>query len=70
MGTRNNPEKLVHPSDVESWIHFDGIHRQKAEEACNVCVALVTDGFNPNGTSAALTLVGPCSLSHYGVIFQ
>ena len=39
-GTRYNPEKLVHPSDAESWTHFDGIHRQKAEEARNVRVAL------------------------------
>ena len=53
MGTRYNPDKLVHPSDAESWTHFDGIHRVKADEARNVRVALATDGFNPYGMSAA-----------------
>ena len=52
MGTRYNPERLVHPSDAESWTHFDGIHRQKGDEACNVRIALATDGFNPYGMSA------------------
>ena len=61
MGTGYNHERLVHPSDAGSWTHFDGIHRQKADEACNVRVALATDGFNPR---LPLTLVGPCSLSH------
>ena len=52
MGIGYNPERLVHPSDAESGTHFDGIHRQKADEACNVRVALATDGFNPYGMSA------------------
>ena len=50
---RYNPDKLVHPSDAESWTHFDGIHRVKADEARNVRVALTTDGFNPYGMLAA-----------------
>jgi hypothetical protein len=33
--------------------HFDAIHREKVEEARNVCVVLATDGFNPYGMSAA-----------------
>ena len=53
MGTGYNHERLVHPSDAESWTHFDGIHRQKAEDARNVRVALATDGFNPYGMSTA-----------------
>ena len=64
MGTRYNPDKLVHPSDAQSWTHFDGIHHHKALEARNVRVALATDGFNPYGMLVPLTLVGPCSLSH------
>ena len=64
MGTRYNPEKLVHPSDAESYTHFDGIHHDKADDARNVRVALATDGFNPYGMSSAVTLVGPFSLSH------
>jgi hypothetical protein len=52
-GIRYNPDKMVHASDGEAWKHFDAIHREKAEEARNVRVALATDGFNPYGMSAA-----------------
>jgi hypothetical protein len=52
-GRRYNPDKLVHPSDGEAWTHFDGIHRDKAEETHNVHVALATDGFNPYRMLAA-----------------
>jgi hypothetical protein len=52
-GKRYNPDKMVHASDGETWKHFDAIHREKAEEARNVRVALATDGFNPYGMSAA-----------------
>ena len=44
---------MVHSSDGESWTHFDEIHREKAQEARNVHVALATDGFNPYGMVAA-----------------
>ena len=52
-GVLYNPYKMVHPSDGESWTHFDEIHREKAEEARNVRVALATNGFNPYGMMAA-----------------
>jgi hypothetical protein len=52
-GKRYNPDKMVHVSDGEAWKHFDAIHREKAEEARNVRVALATDVFNPYGMSAA-----------------
>jgi hypothetical protein len=44
---------MVHASDGEAWKHFDAIHREKAEEARNVRVALATDGSNSYGRSAA-----------------
>jgi hypothetical protein len=44
---------MGHPANGEAWAHFDGIHRDKADEARNVRVALATDGFNPNGLMAA-----------------
>jgi hypothetical protein len=44
---------MVHTSNGEAWKHFDVIHREKAEEARNIRVALATDGFNPYGMSAA-----------------
>ena len=62
-GKRYNPDKMVHPSDGEAWIRFNDKHRDKADEARNVCVALATDGFNPYGMMAAHTHVGPSSLS-------
>ena len=52
-GHRYNPKKLVHPSDGEAWTWSDMIHHEKALEACNVRVALATDGFNPYGMVAA-----------------
>ena len=52
-GTRYNPENLVHPSDAESYTHFDGIHHDKPDDARNVRVALATDDFNSYGMSAA-----------------
>jgi hypothetical protein len=57
-GKRYNPDKMVHASDGEAWIHFDAIHREKAEQARIVCVALATNGFSPYGMSIA-----PCLLS-------
>ena len=47
-----NPDKMVHPSDGEAWICFNDKHRDKADEAHNVRVALATDGFNPYGMMA------------------
>lgn len=43
---------MVHPSDGESWKHFDWIHHKEAAEARNVRVALATDGFQPYGMGA------------------
>jgi hypothetical protein len=48
-----NPDKMVHTSDGEVWTHFDVIHREKAEEARNVRVALATYGFGPYRMAAA-----------------
>jgi hypothetical protein len=52
-GKRYNPDKMVHASNSEAWKHFDVIHREKAKEAHNVCVALATYGFSPYGISTA-----------------
>ena len=73
-GVRYNPDKMVHPSDGESWKNFDRIHRDKANEARNVRIALATDGFNPYGMVAASyscwpVFVIPLNLPP-GVLFQ
>jgi hypothetical protein len=52
-GKRYNPNKMVHASYGEAWKPFDAIHREKAEEARNVRVALATNGYNPYGMSDA-----------------
>ena len=74
MGTRYNPDKLVHPSDTQSWTHFNGIHHHKALEAHNVHVALATDGFNPYGMSTTPYTWWPVFVIQLnlppGVIFQ
>jgi hypothetical protein len=46
-GKRYGEDKMGHPADGETWAHFDGIHRDKADKARNVHVALATNGFNP-----------------------
>jgi len=53
-GVRYNPDKMVHPSDGESWKNCDAIHHEKAREVRNVRVVLATDGFNPYGMVATL----------------
>jgi hypothetical protein len=50
---------MGHPADGEAWAHFDGIHRDKADEARNVRDALATDGFNPYGLMAAAYIFCP-----------
>jgi hypothetical protein len=66
---------MVHASDGEAWTHFDAIHHEEVEEACNVCVSLATCLFNPYGmTAAAYTclpmFVIPSNLPPLGVCFQ
>ena len=65
---------MVHPSDGESWKHFDDIHREKALEARNVRVALATDRFNPYGMAATSYTCWPMFVIPFnlppGVVFQ
>ena len=58
-GKQYNPDKMVHAYDDEAWKHFDVIHREKAEEARNVRVALAIYGFNPYGMIVAPYTCGP-----------
>jgi hypothetical protein len=50
---RYNIDNMVHASDGKARTKFDGIHHEKAKEACNVRVALATDGFSPFRMMAA-----------------
>jgi hypothetical protein len=53
-GKRYSHDKMVHAADGEAWTHFDAIHHDKAEEDCNVCVALATYVFNLKGLIVVL----------------
>ncbi|XP_066396736.1 uncharacterized protein [Miscanthus floridulus] len=50
---RRYTDKMIHPSDGESWKSFDRKHTDKANEARNVRIALATDGFNPYGMGSS-----------------
>jgi hypothetical protein len=47
IGTRANPNVMVHPSDGDAWKHFSTEFPDFTMEARNVQVAIATDGFNP-----------------------
>ncbi|XP_073351930.1 uncharacterized protein [Aegilops tauschii subsp. strangulata] len=51
-GKRNNPNKIVHPSEGEAWKSFDIEYPEEAAEAGNVRIAISIDGFNPYGMSS------------------
>ena len=44
---------MVHPSDGETWKHFNSVHPHFSAESRNVRLGLCTDGFNPLGSFAA-----------------
>ncbi|KAL9676435.1 hypothetical protein QQ045_004649 [Rhodiola kirilowii] len=48
---RADVHRMVHPSDGESWKHFDRCHPDFTTDARNVRLGLCTDGFNPWGMS-------------------
>jgi hypothetical protein len=52
-------DKMMHPSDAETWQYFDMQYPNKAKDARNVRVAIAIDGFNPYGTHAALYTCWP-----------
>jgi hypothetical protein len=48
-GRRRNRNVMVHPSDAESWTHFNTASPDFARDARNVRIAMATNGFNPFG---------------------
>ncbi|KAL9688951.1 hypothetical protein QQ045_033378 [Rhodiola kirilowii] len=44
---RDDENKMVHPSDGESWKHFDRCYPDFAAETHNVRLGLCSDGFSP-----------------------
>ncbi|CAM8911501.1 unnamed protein product [Rhodiola kirilowii] len=64
---RADVHRMVHPSDGESWKHFDRYHPNFAVEARNVRLGLCTDGFNPWGMSTKQYSVWPVMVTPYNL---
>jgi hypothetical protein len=48
-GERENKEVMVHPLDGDAWKALDNFDPEFAQDARNVRIGLVTDGFTPFG---------------------
>ncbi|CAM8934354.1 unnamed protein product [Rhodiola kirilowii] len=64
---RADVHRMVHPSDGESWKHFDRCHPNFASESRNVRFGLSTDGFNPWGMSTKQYSVWPIMVTPYNL---
>ncbi|KAL9681100.1 hypothetical protein QQ045_012881 [Rhodiola kirilowii] len=64
---RADVRRMVHPSDGESWKHFDRCHPNFASEARNVRLVLCTDGFNPWGMSTKQYSIWPVMVTSYNL---
>ncbi|CAM8905895.1 unnamed protein product [Rhodiola kirilowii] len=64
---RDDMYRMVHPSDGESWKHFDRCHPNFASESRNVRLGLCTDGFNPWGISTKQYSVWPVMVTPYNL---
>ncbi|CAM8901310.1 unnamed protein product [Rhodiola kirilowii] len=64
---RADVHHMVHPSNGESWKHFDRCHPYFAANARNVRFGLCTDGFNPWGMSTKEYSVWPVLVTPYNL---
>ncbi|CAM8979635.1 unnamed protein product [Rhodiola kirilowii] len=64
---RADMHRMVHPSDGESWKHFDRCHPSFASEPRNVRLGLCTDGFNPWGMSTKQYSIWPVMVTPYNL---
>jgi hypothetical protein len=51
-GVRENPDVMAHPADTDAWKALDAFDSSFANEVCNVCIDLATDGFSPFNLTA------------------
>jgi len=58
---------MSHPSDGESWKHFNKVYPNFASEPRNVYLGLCTDGFNPFGMSGHNYSLWPVILTPYNL---
>ncbi|CAM9000806.1 unnamed protein product [Rhodiola kirilowii] len=64
---RADMHRMVHPSDGESWKHFDRCHPSFASEPRNVRLGLCIDGFNPWGMSTKQYSIWPVMVTPYNL---
>ncbi|KAL9666810.1 hypothetical protein QQ045_001152 [Rhodiola kirilowii] len=64
---RADVHRMVHPSDGESWKHFDRCHPDFAADARIVRLGLCTNGFNPWGMSSKQYSVWPVMVTPYNL---
>jgi len=57
----------VHPSDGETWKHFNNVHPHFSSESRNVRLGLCTDGFNTFGSFTAPYSCWPVILTVYNL---
>jgi hypothetical protein len=57
----------VHPSNGESWTHFNSVHSYFSVESRNVHLELCTDGFNPFKSFVASYSYWPIKLTVYNL---
>ncbi|CAM8879644.1 unnamed protein product [Rhodiola kirilowii] len=62
---RHDANTMVHPSDGESWKHFDACYPTFASDARNVRLGLCSDGFSPWGMSSKQYSCWPVMLTPY-----
>jgi len=59
---------MSHPSDGESWKHFNKVYPNFTSETRNVYLGLCTDGFNPFGMSGHNYSLWPVILTPYNLL--
>jgi hypothetical protein len=52
-GERENKEVMMHPSNLDTWKALDNFDPEFAQDARNIRIGLVTDGFTPFGDNVA-----------------
>ena len=58
---------MCHPSDAETWKHFDRIYPEFAIESQNIMLSLCVDGFAPFGKSGKSYSYWPVILTPYNL---
>ncbi|CAM8912231.1 unnamed protein product [Rhodiola kirilowii] len=64
---RDDANKMVHPSDGQSWKYFDSCYPDFSAETRNVRLGLCSDGFSPFGTHGKSYSCWPVMVTPYNL---